>query len=223
MVVCRSLRRWTSQRGPPYISFPTLNYQKTNDRDQVSDKKPENKENVASDVHVIDEDTLETVNEKTESDGNQAQNFSAELEQAKNDYLYLKAEFDNFRKNAIKERSDLLKFGSERIIVELLEVIDNFDRALETEVTADNFKSFKEGVEMTAHELKAVLTNFGVTEIYPSGLPFDPMTHEALSSEATNDIEPGHVCRVFKKAYKLHDRVIRPAQVIVAKEISEKD
>lgn len=140
----------------------------------------------------------------------------SELEKAKSDYLYLLAEFDNYRKNAIKERSELVKFGPERFVREFLGVFDDFERALETEVTSENTGSFRDGVKMIAAELKALLGKFGVEEIKSEGSPFDPSMHEALSSEPHGELPPGHVVRVFKKAYKMHDKLIRPAQVTVS-------
>jgi len=135
----------------------------------------------------------------------------------KNDYLYLRAEFENYKRNAIKERSEMSKYGSERLINEILNVADNFERALQTKVTPENLSTYIQGVEMTASDLKAALQRNGVSEVKSEGAPFDPNTMEALSSEPTTEMPPGHVFRVFKKAYKLHDKVIRPAQVVVAK------
>lgn len=146
-----------------------------------------------------------------------------EAEKFKNEYLYLRAEFDNYRKNAIKERSDLIKYGAERLIHELLDVVDTFDRALETPATPDNVESFRQGMELTATNLKGVLSRFGVKEENPVGQAFDPNRHEALSSEESSEIEPNHISKVFKKAYVLHDKLIRPAQVIVAKECSSRN
>jgi molecular chaperone GrpE len=140
-----------------------------------------------------------------------------QTEKYKNDYLYLRAEFENYKRNAIKERSEAIKYGSERIINDILSVADNFERALQTKVSPDTLNTFIQGVEMTSNELKAVLQRNGVTEVKCEGTAFDPNYMEALSSEPTNEISPGYVARVFKKAYKLHDKVIRPAQVVVAK------
>ena len=153
------------------------------------------------------------------ADGRETQTpeqLKTELERSKNEYLYLLAEFDNYRKNAIKERADLTKFGSERFVREFLNVFDNFERALETEVKADNLQSFRSGVEMIAGELRSLLQRFGVEEVKAEGLPFDPASQEALSSEPRADVPVGHVARVFRKAYKMHDKLIRPAQVTVA-------
>jgi len=146
-------------------------------------------------------------------DHDSSDQLKADLDKAKNDYLYLAADFDNYRKNAIKERSDLVKFGNERLIRELLNVVDNFERALESGADPEKFR---QGVEMINSEMKSLLQRFGVSEVAAQGEAFDPATHEALSSEPTSEMEPGHVLRVFKKAYKLHDRLVRPAQVVVA-------
>jgi molecular chaperone GrpE len=134
----------------------------------------------------------------------------------KNEYLYLKAEFENYKRHNIKERSDLLKFGAERVARDILEVVDNFERALQTKVTPDNIQDFKVGVEMTAKELKDVLAKHGITEVPSEGQPFNPIYHEAISSEPTSAVPAGHVARVFKKPYKLHDKIIRMGQVVVA-------
>lgn len=144
--------------------------------------------------------------------------FKILAEKYKNDFLYLRAEFENYKRNVIKERSDLVKYGSERVIVDVLGVLDNFERALEAKVSPENLANFVKGIEMTHQELKNALTKNGVSEVPAQGLPFDPMVHEALSSEETDTVKSGHISRVFKKPYKLHDKVIRPAQVIVAKE-----
>ncbi len=145
------------------------------------------------------------------------QKIHDQAEKYKNDFLYLRAEFENYKRNAIKERSDLIKYGGERFIRDLLEVADNFERALQVQVTPENVSTFKQGVEMTATELKSLLNRHSVIEIPSEGVPFDPAIHEALSSEPTDKFAPGFVSKVFKKAYKLHDKIIRPGQVIVAK------
>lgn len=134
----------------------------------------------------------------------------------KNDFLYLKAEFENYKRNTLKERSELLKFGAERMARDVLEVMDNFERALQVKLTAETLQTFKVGVEMTAKELKEVLTKNGIQEVPSEGQPFNPAHHEAISSEPTTTVPNGHVARVFKKPYKLHDKIIRTGQVVVA-------
>ena len=140
--------------------------------------------------------------------------LKTDLDKAKKDYLYLLAEFDNYRKNSIKERSELLKYGAEKFIRDFLGIFDNFERALSTEVK--DTAAFREGVNMIATEFKALLQRYGVEEVKSQGEVFDPTKHEAISSEPREDLPAGHVATVFKKAYKFHDKLMRPAQVTVA-------
>lgn len=152
-------------------------------------------------------------NKTIKSDLEQAQE---EMMKWKNEYLYLRAEFENYKKHAIKERSDLLKFGIERIGRDILEVMDNFERALQTKVSAETVQTFKNGVEMTAKELKEALNKHGISEVPSENQPFNPQFHEAISAEPTAQVPEGHITKVFKKPYKLHDKVIRMGQVVVA-------
>jgi len=141
-----------------------------------------------------------------------------EIAKLKSDYLYLYADFENYKKQSIKERSDLRKFGAERLASDLLGVLDILETALASaQLGADHFEAFKKGIEMTANEFKSALKKNGIEEAPALGVAFDPMVHEALSSEDTVDFPEGHVSRVFKKPYRLHDRVIRPGQVVVAR------
>ncbi len=134
----------------------------------------------------------------------------------KSDFLYLKAEFENHKRNAIKERSDLLKFGTERMARDILDVVDNFERAMQTQLTAETLTNYKTGIELTAKELKDVLSKHGIQEVPSEGKAFNPAYHEALSSEPTTAFPVGHISKVFKKPYKLHDKIIRTGQVVVA-------
>lgn len=145
------------------------------------------------------------------------EDLKAQLLKATNDYLYLRAEFDNFRKQSIKERSELLRFGGERLAKDLLDSLDIFETALSAEVTPENFRSFVDGIKMTSQQLTSCLQKHGITHIDCLGQPFDPSTSEALSSEPTDSVPEGHVTKVFKKPYKYHDKVLRIGQVIVAR------
>lgn len=161
-----------------------------------------------------DQKSTETV---PPQEASETEKLKEEVTKWKNDFLYLKAEFDNYKKNVLKERSELLKYGSERVSKDVLDVVDNFDRALEFKISTDNVDNFKKGIEMTAKELKEVLTKHGVQELPGLGQPFNPQFFEAISSEPTNKYSEGSISQVFKKAYKLHDKVLRMGQVVVAK------
>ena len=142
--------------------------------------------------------------------------IKAEAEKFKRDYLYLAAEFENYKKTAIKERTDARKFATERLVVDLLSTLDTLEQALSTPASADTIETIRKGIELTAHELRTTLQKHGV-EALPAEGPFDPTIHEALTSEETDTVPSGHIARVFKRPYKLHDRVIRHGQVVVAK------
>ncbi len=161
-------------------------------------------------------DPTEQSSNATSSIGNAAE-LQAQLLKASNDYLYLRAEYDNFRKNSIKERADLLRFGGERLAKDLLETLDIFETALASEVNSENFQVFVDGIKMTAQKLSEALQKHSITAIECEGKAFDPVINEALGSEPTDKIPPGHVTKVFKKPYKYHDKVLRVGQVIVAK------
>jgi len=174
----------------------------------------------------MSEDIPQNDNSQSESSNSNANatDLSSELskiselaEKYKNDFLYLRAEFDNYKRHAIKERSEMKKYEGERLILELLEVMDNFERALTVQLNSENLETFQKGVAMTAQALKSVLEKNGISEINSQGAPFDPSIHEALSSEPTTDVAAGCVYRVFRKPYKYHEKVIRPGQVVVAK------
>ncbi len=151
--------------------------------------------------------------------GGTTEKYKADAEKYKNDLLYLKAEFDNYKRQSIKERSDLTKYGAERFVKDLLPILDNFERALAMKVTTENFPSFVKGIEMTSSEIKTLLGKHSIVEIPCEGQPFDPAVHEALSAEATDKFPPGHVARVFQKPYKFHDKMIRTGQVVVAQKL----
>lgn len=162
-----------------------------------------------------DESTVET--QSLDTHGTEIESLKKELDEKTKQYLYLAAEFDNYKRNAIKERSDLVKFGAERLARDLVGVLDIFDSALHTELTAENLNSFKTGVELTAKELKSVLERHGISEVASHGQDFNPQFHEALGSEPTDKFKEGQISQILRKAYKYHDRMLRPGQVIVAR------
>ncbi len=140
-----------------------------------------------------------------------------ELDKVKNDYHYLRAEFDNYRRQAIKERSQALKYGAEPILRDLLPLLDNFDMALQTEMTPENIKNFHTGIQMIEKQFRSTIEQHGVESIEANGSDFNPELFEALGAEESSELESGKILKTLRKAYKLHDKVIRPGQVIVVK------
>ncbi len=140
--------------------------------------------------------------------------FEAQAKENHEKYLRALADFDNFKKRSIKERSELIKYGSEALALDLLEVVDNFERAL---ASANGEKSpLKDGVEMIYKQLNDLLSKHGVRGESSLGKPFDPQMHQAISQAPAGDYPSGTVCSELKKAYFLKDRLIRVGQVVVA-------
>jgi len=125
------------------------------------------------------------------------------------------ADFDNFKKRAAREKQDAIRFANESLIEKLIPVIDHFDMALQA--GAGSPESFQSGVAMISQQLKKVLLDAGLEEIDAAGQPFDPNWQEAVSQKETTDVPEGHVAQQLRKGYKLRDRLVRPATVVVAK------
>ncbi len=163
------------------------------------------------------------VNSEEEPKALELESLKTELKNSKKEYLYLRAEFDNFRKHSIKEHSELIKFGGEAIARDLLTVLDVFQKALEMKVSPKNFQSFLDGVKLTEKELKGVFSKHGISEIDCKNKPFNPSQAEALSQFPSADIKEGLVYNVMRKGYFYHEKVLRHAQVIIAtKPVSSK-
>ena len=138
---------------------------------------------------------------------------SAERDQYLDSLRRLKAEFDNSRKRQERERSRILESASEKLVQELLPVLDNLDRALESE------GDIREGVRATRDQLAEVLANEGLLPVASDGQPFDPNVHEAVMGQPSEDYEEGTVLQTFQRGYLLNGRAIRPAKVVVAKQV----
>jgi molecular chaperone GrpE len=125
----------------------------------------------------------------------------------------LKAEFENSRKRQEREHARVLETASERLVVELLPVLDNLDRALEAE------GDIREGVRATRDQLADVLGNEGLLPVASDGQPFDPNVHEAVMGQPSEEHEEGTILQTFERGYLLNGKPIRPAKVVVAKQV----
>ncbi|AEM78470.1 Protein grpE [Thermoanaerobacter wiegelii Rt8.B1] len=126
----------------------------------------------------------------------------------------LKAEFENYRKRIEKEKAEMIDYGQETVILELLTIMDNFERAL---ASSGDYNSLKEGIELIYRQFKKILDKFGVKEIEAEGQIFDPYKHHAVMQEEVEGKQPNEIIEVFQKGYYLKDKVIRPSLVKVAK------
>lgn len=152
-------------------------------------------------------------NSETEENNKQENKQEVQDEALEIKYMRLMADFQNFRRRTEKEKSDIYQFANEGIVKELLDVVDNFERAFSTE-TED--KGYEEGMKMIFKQLMACLERAGVVEIDCLGKEFDPNYHNAVMTEDSAEYDSGTVTKVLQKGYLLHDRVVRPAMVVTA-------
>jgi len=131
-------------------------------------------------------------------------------------YLRLMAEYDNFRKRTIREKADLIRNGGENVILPILEVVDNFERAIKANETATDISAVKEGVELIYQQLTAILKQQGVKEIETENVDFDTEFHEAITTiSAPSEKLKGKIIDCTQKGYLLHDKVIRFSKVVI--------
>ncbi len=141
-----------------------------------------------------------------------------ELSAEKDRFLRFYAEFDNYKKRSVREIQDFRKFANESLIRELLPVVDNLERALQSaEGNSDAEKSIREGVGLIHSDILRIFEKFSVKPVEAVGHPFNPAFHEAIGQEESEDAGDNIVLREFQKGYLLHDRLIRPSMVIVSK------
>lgn len=129
------------------------------------------------------------------------------------------ADFENFKKRAARERQEAAKYANESLIQKLIPLLDNFEMAQAAAQTGatNGLPSLQAGIAMIQSQFKAVLAEAGVAEVDATGKPFDPNVHEAVSQQETDTTPEGHVVQQLRKGYKLRERLLRPATVIVAK------
>jgi len=140
----------------------------------------------------------------------------AELQEINAKYLRLYAEFDNYKKRVSKDKEELIKYGNESLLYEILPFIDHLEMALK-HASNEVSSGLVQGVEITLRELKKTLEKFGLTAIEAEGKPFDPVVHHAMSQVERNDTEDNTVVEDFRRGYMLRDKVLRPALVAVSK------
>ena len=139
-----------------------------------------------------------------------------QLADANDRNLRLMAEFDNFRRRSAKEQFDLIEVANGKLLEKLSEVQDNFERAFAAENKAKDLEAFEKGMQMIYNQFAKVLTDAGLEQIDPTGAEFDPNCHEALMQQPSETIPEGHVVTVFQKGYKLKNKILKTAKVIVS-------
>ncbi|GLO66626.1 MULTISPECIES: nucleotide exchange factor GrpE [Oceanobacillus] len=187
--------------------------------DQVtSDQVQENEQEVIDVNESVDQseenETEQPQEEAVEND--EIAKLQQEKDETYNRLVRLQAEFDNYKRRTLKEREADRKYKSQDLITELLPAMDNFERALQVEVTEEN-KSIIDGIMMVYRQLQEALTSQGVEPIKTEGEAFDPNLHHAVMQIEDESVESNVVVEELQKGYQLKDRVIRPAMVKVNK------
>lgn len=197
--------------------------------------EPEAKDTNEADSEQVLETEVEVLDAKSaQADGasEPEPDFFSELEQIKQDleesrdlYLRAKAELENQRKRSARELENAHKYAIDRFATELLDVMESLDQACQierAESSSDEIEAVRNGIELTQKQLVTVFQRFSIVEICPEpGEKFDPNSHQAMTVQPTGDVEPNHVMTTIRKGYWIHDRLLRPAMVIVAKALVE--
>ena len=194
-------------------------WDKMTKKDKQADALSE-KEHSAPEITVLEKRLAEKAAQESDDEetGEAPVNLVGALEQIDElnaRVLRLTADYDNYRKRAQREKEDVRQFSNQDLLEKLLPVLDNFEMAITAVKEAD--PSIKDGVQMIYDQLFAVLKDSGMEPIDAMGEAFDPNLHEALSQEETADVNEGTVVQQVQRGYKLNERLVRPARVVVAK------
>jgi len=155
----------------------------------------------------------------------EVERMAGQLVENRDKYVRLLADFDNYRRRAQKDRQDVIQYGHENLVKDLLSTVDNLDRAIEHAHQNDggDLASLLQGVELVQREFYAVLAQHEVFAIDAEGSQFDPSLHEAMAHVQDDSVPPNSVIEVLQRGYRLRDRLLRPARVVVAKSSAEAD
>ncbi len=135
---------------------------------------------------------------------------------AQDKYLRLFAEFENYRTRSAKEQLELIGTANGKLLTKLSEVKDNFDRAFAEENKTGDLAAFEKGMKLIQEQFDKILTEFGLETIDPTGEVFDPNLHEALMNQPSETVPEGNVIQVFQKGYKIKNKLLKTAKVIVS-------
>lgn len=148
---------------------------------------------------------------------NQLEETKAALEKEKKEYLFLMADFDNFRKRVLREKAELIKNGAEKALKGILPIVDDFERGLEASKAVSDAESIRQGMELIYSKLVKYLSDNGVKAMETTNAVFDPEIHEAVAMvPAADESQKGLIIDTTQKGYTLNDKVLRHAKVVVA-------
>ncbi|HIR38737.1 MAG TPA: nucleotide exchange factor GrpE [Candidatus Limisoma gallistercoris] len=189
--------------------------EKDNQEKNLEEKEPKEQE-TAQEAAATEEESKEPEVSEVEKLAKDLEDAKAELEKQKKEYLFLLAEFDNFRKRTLKEKSDLVKNAAEKAMLDILPVVDDFERALQAMHDSSDLESVKEGVDLIYNKFVKYLENNGVKAIDSNNADFNTEFHEAVTTfPASDESQKGKVIDTVQKGYMINDKVLRHSKVVV--------
>lgn len=217
--LCAALKCQLGSIGPSGKTFEPL--PKKEKSDMSSEKETTMPENEQPQAESTAETTAHAAENVTEAETaapevDETEKLRGELEEMQQKYLYLLSEFENYKRRTAKERLDLFKTASKDLLVELLPVLDDFERGLQAMEVSTDVASVKTGVDLVYNKFKGILSNKGLQPMNATGTDFDPELHEAISqAPAASEADKNKIIAEVEKGYKLNEQVVRYAKVIV--------
>ena len=183
----------------------------------VKDENMEKESPIAEENPSGDKDAAPAEETEESSLRKEVESLRAQVEKEKKEYLFLMAEFDNFSKRTLKEKSEIMKTAGENVLKGLLPIMDDFERGIKASENSDDSDAIKEGMKLIYNKLKKYLSQNGVKEFDPSDDVFDADRHEAISVVPVPDeSKKGKILDTVEKGYMINDKVLRHAKVVVA-------
>jgi len=169
-------------------------------------------------ISTGDEKDEKTQQEQTEenNNGNEVARLTRQVEEYLTGLRYLQADFENYKKRVAREKEEIVRYANEGLIIELIDVYENLERAATNAKNADN-EQMTRGLEMIYAQMSSTFTKYGVKPIETEGKMFDPHLHEAIMQDSSQDVEDGMILEEYQRGYMLHSKVIRYAKVKVSK------
>ena len=203
-------------KGNPFVNNENQGDETEIMSDEIKEQENEIVEETAQDKENTDAQVEEEKKEEEAAVQDDNAKLKADFDNLNNQYLRLAADFDNYRKRQAQEREALLKYGAQECMKKIIEVVDNFDRALQSVEKIDNVEKMKETFFVLNKQLTDSLTKLGLEQIQCVGQKFDPNLHEAVMQTPSEEHEEDTIINELQKGYKLGDKVLRPAMVNVA-------
>ena len=147
----------------------------------------------------------------------EAETHNSEIDLLKDSLKRAQADLINYRKRTEEERQTLIKYGNERLLVKILPILDEFNMALNHSQSDETQSAWFDGIRLIHRKLQSIIESEGVTSIDAKGESFDPLEHEAIAQQESDEHEENQVIGIIQQGYKLHGRVLRPTQVVVSK------